>query len=271
MNERVRRTLVCLLGTQDSQQAKDLLAGLSKEAQGQLDSEFSVKASSRNFIEPLEQRLQQIHYSWYQAMTDQLPQNLAAQALASVRSNTSSLTHRFWQYWLWRQLCEPQWLPAALLPEDAFAEALVALSKAELMLLLDLLGVVDLVPTLKKVIQPTMRKRWLSALSPLQQQFLMKIMKQPIWIGAKELAANAEMTVEDLNRLIHRRGCQRLGIAFAHRHQGWLWKLAHQLDRGRGCVVLAAASPKTSIEAADVSVKLIERCMAAMHDLHRQQ
>lgn len=271
MNERVKRTLCYLLGKTGSKGAKGLLEGLPRDLQRQLDSEVASNTSGPSLIEAPQQRLQHLHHTWYREILQRLPSPLAEQAQAAMQAQQQGLTGRFWQYWMWRKLCEPQWLPAALLPADTFAEQLVALSKDQLVLLMDLLGVVDLVPTLKKVIQPTVRKQWLRALSPVQQRFLKQIMHEPVWIGSKELLGHAEASVADLNRLLHRRGCQRIGIALAHHHAGWLWRLAHKLDCGRGCVVVSAANPKVPLEASEISLKLVERCLAIMHDLQQPE
>ncbi len=251
------RGAVTLVSWLDSRMKREKAQAISR-----LPASMALKLkdlpSSRvdDLLESVPDRLRAIHYSWFQPALSRLPpeqRQTAEEALPLERGPAGlralpALILEYWQSWLWRQIVEQDWLPQRMLRAPEGLEQLASLSKHDLMEVIDLLGVFDVIPNLRKAIHASEQKFWGEVLSATQKKLAHKLLMQPAWPGQLPLAVGS-VSIPDASRTLHQRGCLRLGAALRGSHDSFLWAIVHHLDRGRGQLVQEAASETTSAEA----------------------
>jgi hypothetical protein len=249
---RAATTLISWLDSRMKKEKAQALAMLPSSVASRL-SEMPAMEPPKGLIEPLENRLHGIHYSWFAPALSRLPpaqRSMAEQSLSGTRRGLRELPQlllEYWQSWLWKQVVEKNWLPAKMVHAPEALRPLTRLTKAELIELIDLLGVFDVVPNLRRAIHSAEQKFWSEVLTPAQKKFAQKLLQQTSWPG--QLPLGSSDSVEEAARALHQRGCLRLGAALHGSDEPFIWEIAHRLDSGRGGIVQQAASQTLSPEA----------------------
>lgn len=200
----------------------------------------------------MEQRLQKVHYSWLIAFLEPFAENDKKMILSSldksqaerlrkhfsVKEETLPLKEGAKKYLVktiyeWLISDQKEFLPIEFLPENPL-NPLMNLSKKELQMLVDYLGLHDLAIELKHVIKSEQVQKIQKILSPEKQTYLKKQLKvkNPITFARLNLDGwNGDG--EKLKAILHHRGFNRLAKALFGCHPSLLWNICHILDTGR--------------------------------------
>lgn len=194
------------------------------------------------------------HYSWLLPAIQALPAGLQKPVINSLpethikgiakilkiqpsKSNLAPhakafLLQRLYQAWKPEEALPPEYLPISPLSD------LLALSKPELVDLIDLLAMHDLAEAIRHIVGKKHLKALYLCLSPQKQQYLR------ICLHKKEKLTAPKLDIEkwdgsqsNLLTILHRRGMLRLGKALCGQSRHFLWNIVHTLDTGRGNVV----------------------------------
>jgi len=141
------------------------------------------------------------------------------------------------------QILPPEYLPASTL------NRLLLLSKKDLIRLIDFLALHDLSIEFRQIVETKMLKKIYSFLSEEQKTFLQQITSslEPNPFGKLGLD-RWDGTPESLRTLLHRRGLMRLGAGLFGQDPDLIWTLCHQLDSGRGGVLMKLCTKETATE-----------------------
>lgn len=136
---------------------------------------------------------------------------------------------------------------------------LSALSKKELIHLIEKLSLYDLASELRQIVETKILKKIYSLLSGEEQKFLKKIAqhKEPIVPGRLGLE-KWDGSEESLRRLLHKRGLVRFGAALSGQDPDLIWMICHQLDIGRGMALHKLCSREKIQGVTEVIIKQIE-------------
>ena len=123
----------------------------------------------------------------------------------------------------------------ALLSIEALPESplnyLLLLSSAELLRLIDFLGLHDLALETKQIIETARLKKIQSALLPEEQAYLKHLSHQKESLGFKKMGLEKwDGQAQTLKVLLRQRGINRLAKAAYGHDQSFLWYLTHLLD-----------------------------------------
>jgi hypothetical protein len=205
-----------------------------------------------------------IHYSWLLPLIQALPTALQnplvnslseaqAQQLRALVDKTSSAdtpiaptalpVQTFLIEKLYRNAVPATLLPLPYLPQSTFT-ALAHLEKAQIVELIDFLGIHDVAESMRYIIDKNSLKKIFDCLSDRKKQFLKRCLQQQ----EKMTATRLDLTTWDgncdkLDTLVHRRGLLRLGKALCGQHSDLMWYITHTLDSGRGQILLKHFSP----------------------------
>jgi hypothetical protein len=137
-------------------------------------------------------------------------------------------------------------LPKEFLPLTS-ASPLLALSKENLLLLIDYLGLYDLAKEMKKLIDKEITNKIFSFLGKDKLFFVKKFLsyKEPFTSAPLEISS-WDGRKSSLFTLLHKRGLNRFAKALAFQHPDFIWNLLHTLDIGRGNFVSKLLLPKPS-------------------------
>jgi len=134
--------------------------------------------------------------------------------------------------------------------------------------LIDLMGLHDLAPEARRIVNPNYLKNIYTCLTPKQFHYLKICLhrKEPI-IAPKLGLDPAKIESAQLRQTLHRRGLVRLGRALSGQHPDLIWHIAHVLDRGRGALLLQAHRPH---ESSAITSILEQQVLQAMHFLNHE-
>jgi hypothetical protein len=196
--------------------------------------------------------LTNMHYSWLKPLIDQFPSNLHPLflgALTPVQSlylqkkmeiKSTSLSEpvkNFILHQVYALLKDPQPLPIEYLPETELSP-LAKWSKKDLVMLIDFLGLYDLAPEIRSIVNKRYLENIYSCLSSKQLYYLKICLYQKDKLVIPKLGINpAEKNCERLKSLLHQRGLIRLGKALCGQHPDLMWYVTHTLDIGRGTIL----------------------------------
>lgn len=202
------------------------------------------------FASPLEQ-IQRIHYSWFAPviateaperqglLIGALPEAHQAGVRKLLRKNpqtldTAPLLKQFIQQQLIKKITDTNHLPLAFLPQSELS-ILSNYSKAQLIELIDFLGIFDLAEEIRRLVNKNHLRAIYAALNPKKHTFLRQCLHQ------KEKIATPRLHLEtwhgdslELQKILHQRGLARLGKALHNQHPDLIWAIVHRLDTGRG-------------------------------------
>lgn len=199
--------------------------------------------------------LERMHYSWIQPLLDQFPPRLyklAASALTPEQItglkidaplSPSPPVKTFMINRLYTLLQADKHLPFDYLPETDLSP-LGNWTKNKLVLLIDFLGLHDLASEVRRIVNKNHLQNIYACLSPQQLYYLKVCLHQKEMVTAPKLGIDpSKQDCNKLKKIMHRRGLLRLSKALCSQHPDFVWYLAHQLDTGRGELLLNAYKP----------------------------
>ena len=240
----------------DAEKRGKLFSFLSQEERAVLDQLPESDSTFAPAFESQEQKVRQIHYSWFLSIIKDFPEDeqlffLAAlepisgqslQSALAMKSPTyhpTSFAQNFICAFLYRKLCDNRIvLPSTYLPSSKM-KALLALSKNECVALIQKLSLYDLAIELKQIVVTKALKKIYNLLTEEERLFLKKIPSEQESFQWPRIGLEKwDQTKEHFNTLVHRRGLYRLSIALIKEAPDLIWHLAHHLDIGRGSILL---------------------------------
>lgn len=233
-------------------------------------------------LEPLEKRLQIIHYSWLIPVYKNISPLLQGPFCAVLSDRQKKgiqqalkcrpcldLAKPLRSFILQRLADEMQvtrLLPMSCLPQTSLT-ILTQFSKEQLIEVIDYLGVYDLSEEVKHILDKKYLKNIYNCLSPKKMQFLRLCLHLKTRIMSSRLGLHHwEGKCEELNALLHRRGITRLTKALAGQHPDLVWYLSHILDTGRGKLILDQGALK---ENPSVTAGLIQQVQNVLNFINK--
>ena len=244
---------------------KSLLHALPSEQQGLLIrflspegiSHLEKVSPSMQLTQPsIDTRFDEIHYSWFiplletysaqdkylliSALQPEAAQKLLTHfAITDKKLKLAPLVEGFVKKTLYHLLSveKKEFLPIHLLPESPL-KSLLELSKQELTLLIDYLGLRDLSIEYPQIIQATHIKWIKEMLSPGEATHFHTLLnhKEPVIFSSLHLD-QWDGNADTLKKILHHRGLNRLGKALFGCHPALFWHLSHLLDVGRAHIL----------------------------------
>jgi hypothetical protein len=234
-------------------------------------SDEAIKA-----IEPIDEKIEHIHYSWLTNTLQGMPPSIKNFVFGALsEQHQKGLTKlvdipvsdrayipvfkNYLLHYLYHQVDKENVLPVAFLPNSQL-NSLTNLTKAQLVELIDFLGLHDLVGELKRVVDKKVLKNIYSCLSKQKQLFLKSIMPLRDKFVVPHLGLDHwNGNREKLETVLHRRGIIRLGKALSGQHPDLIWHISRRLDHGRGDILLqnyskedsAGLAPSLTVEVAN--------------------
>ncbi len=255
MENRAAATLKALISFYHSSSETELSRFFSDEDQKVLKEVTLNGTKSLEGLLPTESSLAQIHYSWLlpviksypdllvsyfiDALPDPLPQKLRDKdSTLPSQISPSAAVRRFFNGLLTTKLMSQDNVPLPFIPSNELSPILEC-SKEELLTLMDFLGLWDLASEFHHIIDRSVLAQITATLSPKKKQYLKLSMKQkrlPTVADPLGLhGLNGDST--KLNKLLHRRGLKRLGLALVGRPESMRWHITHTLDLGRAGIL----------------------------------
>lgn len=261
-----------------------LLEGLpAEDAKLVLDQDIISTDVSQIVIRPNELLGDQIHYSWLQPVLETFTPSMqsllisalpkeSSEALAKLMNKPklpkpTQLAQNFLLLALCRKFSKRAVMPMQFLPE-APLNVLMTLKKAELLELIDYLGLYDLAEEIRHIVDKILLNSIYACLSIKKQHYLRICLhqKEKLKAAAKIGLVNWKGDAEQLGRLLHRRGLLRLSYALSGQPRDFVWYLAHRLDVGRGHILGKSYSDK---EISGVSAYLAQQVINTLNFLKR--
>lgn len=194
--------------------------------------------------------LKPIHYSWISEALKQLPKPLYPIALSSLTPTqmeglrfknpvpVSSTIQSFIQEQLFDLLHFKEHLPRDYLPKTELTP-LLNWNKRQILNLIDFLGLHDLAFEVRHIVNRNHLKNIYKCLTPKEFYYLKVCLHQKNKIVSPKLGLDpAHLDPKMLKKALHKRGLSRLGRALYGQPADLVWHLAHQLDTGRGHILL---------------------------------
>lgn len=225
---------------------------LAREELEKLESVRPSKGDPFSHSTTMEARLGRIHYSWLITFLEPFAENDKAKILSVLdKSQSAKLQSHFKladairplkevaksylasAVYEWLVSDQKEFLPFEFLPDHPL-NALLDLSKRELQVLVDYLGLHDLAMELKHVIKSEQIKKIQRVLSKEEREYLKSLLrtKEPLSFARLNLDGwNGDG--EKLKAILHHRGFNRLAKALFGCHPSLLWHICHRLDTGR--------------------------------------
>ena len=224
-----------------------------EEAKEVLSLEIATKNPALALSWPSE-AIARTHYSWLAPIIEQMPKSIRSSLIASLPEPQSTGLKKLLKIppfagiipdaiktFLRGQLYL-RWQPAEAVPPDFLLESplkvLLSISKADLVELIDFLGIYDLADGIRHVVDKNKLKQIYLCLTPQQQQYLRHCLHKKEKVASPKLLIEKwDGSHEQLNHILHRRGMLRLGKAISGQGRHFLWHIVHTLDTGRGQAV----------------------------------
>lgn len=178
------------------------------------------------------------------------------------RLELSPLGRGFLRQQLWESLMPHAQgvLPIEALPPSSMKK-LLAFSKKGLVQCIDFLSLYDLSVEMRQIVDTKVLKTIYSILSEEKRKFLRQILDRRESFSVGRLGLERwDGQAESLRLLLHRRGLARLAGALADQESDLVWYIAHQLDIGRGHLLLKLAEeslPSSAIATMQHQVELL--------------
>jgi hypothetical protein len=232
-------------------QQSSLLQCISPELSKQLQSLPLPSQDLQRGIEPIEEELEQIHYSWFSPILRSLPESeikLFLSCLSSEQINdlkqslllsnalptTSSIGKSFLKKTFFEMVATEDLVPVSCLPADPL-NCLLDLSPPELISLIDLLSMHDLSVEIRHIIETAKLKEIYALLTKAQTTFLKTLLHKKEAVTFKKMGLVAwNGDHEALRSLLLQRGINRIAKSLYGRHPSLLWHLIHRLDAENG-------------------------------------
>ncbi|MGZ3633041.1 MAG: hypothetical protein ACXWM7_01775 [Parachlamydiaceae bacterium] len=231
-----------------------LLAGLPKDdAADVLAQNISSSDASKILQSPVDLLGEKIHYSWLVPVLETFSKPMQSFLISALpQQNAQALSHLMKRplvptqatsvrEYLLSLLCQKfskrSVMPIEFLPETSLTK-LGTLNKAELIELIDYLGLFDLAEELRYIVDNVLVKSIYNCLSPKKQHFLRASLHKKEKLKAGKIGLmNWKGDRLQLERLLHRRGLLRFSYALAGQNKDFVWHIVHRLDVGRGHLI----------------------------------
>lgn len=216
------------------------------------------KLSSSNIEEsllPPEKILERIHYSWLLQPLQKIDPSLQSYVLASLPAKTtfylsewisdiskipplSEGVKKYFLRYFASLVFDEHTLSPAFVP-DGTLPFLKTVTKTQLEEIFDLLGLYDLAPDVRQIVDTQRIKALYHVLSKRQQHFLRIVLHQHDKIVVAKIGLEQwRGEKEKLQKILHRRGITRFGKALSGHDPHLIWHLTHLLDTGRGSILM---------------------------------
>jgi hypothetical protein len=223
--------------------------------------------------------LNKVHHSWIKPAIDRYPEGLrpalfaalTPEQLSGMKESTdltlSNPAKSFLLNRLYSDLNLQEHLPIDYLPTTELSP-LLSWSKPQLIELIDFLGIHDLAPEVRQIVNRDHLKNIYSCLTPKQQQFLKMCLTKKEKIVSSKLGIDpTKQDCPKLKQILHRHGLSRLGKSLCGQHSDLVWTLSHILDMGRGNMILNEYLPT---EIAKITSILKQEVVNAMNFMQGQ-
>lgn len=228
-----------------------LLEGLPEEDALQvLNQDVHSSDPSKVIMQPEVLLGEKVHYSWLEPVIESFNSSMQPILLSALpRETARSLgklmglpvlpppfppARRQLLLAICQKFCKQAILPVEFLPETTLTP-LVNLSKADLLELIDYLGLYDLADEIRHIVDRVLLKKIYACLTPKKQLFLRNCLHQKEKLKASKIGlVNWKGDEAQLERLLHRRGLLRLSYALSGQAKDFVWHLIYRLDVGRG-------------------------------------
>ncbi len=262
-------------------QRSSLEKSLSNEVLSELQSLSQSSQDIRRGLEPIEDELSFVHYSWFSAFLRALPENEIKLFLASLPheqvkglkqslllSNTlpalSENGKNFLRKTLFETVAPEDIVPMACLPAEPL-NCLLELSPAEFDSLIDLLSMHDLSVEIRQIIETAKLKQIYALLTKPQATFLKTLLHKKEAVTFKRMGLIAWRGDKDaLRSLLLQRGINRIAKSLYGRHPSLLWHVVHRLDAEKGQLLLNLC---TALDHPRASSLLSEQVVELVHAL----
>ena len=245
-----------------------MLEGVDPSRRNQLEKFLSAEAQTTLADTPLttanpfeqklslEERLSHVHYTWFLPFLDPFSTHDKAYLIAALDEHSIKQLSQFYKIedhdiilspfakkfvlnTLFQNLTSNQtaFIPSEYLPDNAL-NALLNMPKSDLVALIDYLGLYDLSKEIKRIVQASQIKTIQETLSKTQIQFLREIAKHKDALTFTPLGLDKwDGDLDNLKKVLHHRGLNRLAKALFGSHPSLLWHITHRLDTGRAKVL----------------------------------
>ncbi len=232
-------------------QRTSLIGSLSQELFDEMQKRPFPSQDLRRGLEPAEEELSSIHYSWFSPLLRTLPENEIKLFLASLTpnqikglkqslllSNTlPSLTEigkSFLKKALFEMITPEDLVPIPCLPQDPF-NGLLEISLEEFDSLIELLSMHDLSVEIRHIIETSKLKQIYAMLTKPQTTLLKTLLHKKEAVTFKKMGLVAWQGDKDaLGSLLLQRGINRIAKSLYGCHPSLLWHVAHRLDAEKG-------------------------------------
>lgn len=209
------------------------------------------------FLHPSE-ALDGVHYSWISEEIAKKPESLHPFFIASLSKaqqrdlkkilgetaakSLAPILSTYFCHQLFLGLGMDKLLPKSFLPETPLFP-LINLSKSKLVDIIDYFGLYDLSEEIRTIVNTKNLKNIYACLTPKKHQFLRNCMHLKDRLVAPKLNLDKwDGNCQELQRILHRRGLNRMGKALSGQHPDLIWYLTHTLDIGRGKILASQVS-----------------------------
>jgi hypothetical protein len=238
-----------------------------------------VSIDPRKGIEPLEEELSQIHFSWFAPILRSFPESeiklftscLTPEQIKGLKQSLllsttpplpSNLGTSYLKKTLFELIASPDLIPIACLPNDPL-NALLDLTPHELFSLIDLLSMHDLSVEIRHIIETTKLKEIYALLSKAQTTFLKTLLHRKEPVSFKKMGlTNWKGDKAALQILLSQRGINRVAKALFGHHPSLLWHIAHRLDIEKGQLLIKLC---TALDHPRASALLGEQVIEMIH------
>lgn len=225
-------------------------------------------------LDPLYTKIRHVHYSWIFPVLEQYPEALRSyiaeslpepanvRLLALLKAPRTPIATPWGRKYLLNDLAKKlnldKIVPIEHLPHTLLS-FMLEFTKEELIELIDFLGLYDLAEEIRKIVDKNQLKRIYNCLSIKKQHFLRGCLlsKEKVSTPKLELEKwNGEP--EALEKLLHKRGLIRLGVALSGQSHDYIWYILHRMDSGRGVLLKKYVSPKEVAGVTPVMVQQVQ-------------
>jgi hypothetical protein len=259
-------------------QQRSLLQCISPELFAELQNQPLPAHGLQQGIEPIEEELKHVHYSWLAPILRSLSESEIKLFLSSLTpdqiqglkqslllSNTlpapSTLGKSFLKKTLFEMITTEDLIPISCLPPDSL-NCLLDLSLSELTSLIDLLSMHDLSVEIRHIIETSKLKEIYALLTKAQTTFLKTLLHKKEAVTFKKMGLVAwDGDREALRSLLLQRGVNRISKSLYGKRHSLLWYIAHRLDTEKGQLLMelctALDHPRASALLAEQVVELV--------------
>lgn len=231
------------------------------------------------------ERLSHIHASWLAPAIEKLPQPLRPLLLAALPSaqqrglarvlslplpkmTPSKPIKRFLLHQLSLQIFPDHLMPASYLSENQLAP-LLALTKIQLVHLIDFMGLRDLAEAVRPIVDKRILQAVQGALTTTELQLLNSHLQHRERLKVSKLDLSGWNGQRDSLRLMfHQRGLLRLAKALSGQSKDFIWHVLHTLDSRRAAFIEKALAD-TAIPG--VTPLLIQQILSLMAFLKKRE